>query len=186
MHFCGPAWWLGLWAGRHPPCQMLVAVCHLGHALNTTVSKMASQRPACLHCFCNWWGLASFDSSKIAPLWQGQPHQRSPSKPQVSPGGRRRNSRVYLPSKVKSGLDRQRKVLTREIPFKGEQGIHNLLKLLLVLHHLLSPTVTLRRSRLWLVALSRGTCVPSPLWATCRKRLSGDNKHHNAPDFPPK
>lgn len=173
------------WPGRHPPCQLPVAVCHLGLALNSTVSTVAFQRPACLDHSLTWWALASSDSSKnclstarsATPAW--------PQQARMSPRGRQRNSRVYLPSKVKSGLDWQREALTRKIPFRREQCIHNLLKLSLVLHHLVSPAITPRRSRHRLVALSHGTRVPSLLWATCRKCLSGDNKHHHdGPKFP--
>lgn len=124
--------------------------------------------------------------ARIAPPWQAQPRQHGPSEPRVSPRGRQRNSRVYLPSKVKSGLDGRREALTRKIPFRGEQCTRNLLKLSRVLHPLVSPAITPRRSSLRLVALSRGTRVPSVLGATCRKCLSSDSKHHrNAPEFPP-
>ena len=178
---------LASWPSRHPPCQLLVAVCHLGHALNCMVSKVVFQRLPASAAPLLGGHRHLLTQTRIASPRQAQPRQHGLSEPQVCPRGRQRKSGVYLLSKVKSGLDRRREALSRKIPFRGEQRIHNLLKLSLVLHHLMSPAITLRRSRLQLAALSHRTRVPSLLWATCRKCLSGDNKRrHNAPEFPSK
>lgn len=175
MHFCGPAWWLGFVGSQTS------AVPAAGSSLppwpctkQRGVSKVAFQRPACLERSLSLVGTGIFRLKQESPL-HGNPSHAStvgPSEPCMSPSGKQRSSRVYLPSKVKFGLDRQRKVITRQILFRGQQYIHNLLKLSLVLCHLLLPAIHLRRSRLRLVALSHRTHVSSLLWAARRKCLS--------------
>lgn len=114
---------------------------------------MAVRGPACPHRSLTWWAPTSSEASKNCPSVVSP---ATPARPQrASPRGE--TSRVYLLSKVKSGRDRWRKALTREIPFGGEQHMCKVLKPSLMPHHPTSPAITPRRSRLGLVALPRAT-----------------------------
>ena len=73
---------LASWPSRHLPCQLLVAVCHLSRALNSTVSKVAFERPACLNRSLTWWAPASSDSSKNCPSMASP---ATPARPQRAP-----------------------------------------------------------------------------------------------------
>lgn len=100
----------------------------------------------------------------------------------MCPRRRQRNSRMYLPSKVKSGLDQRRQALTRKILFRGEQHIHNLLKLSVVLHHLVLPTITLRRSRRQLCPTGHVSPCCSGLFAASASLVTVSI---TSPNFPP-
>lgn len=171
MHFCGSAWRLGFMGWQTPALPA-------GY-------RILPPRPCVKQRGRPWWRFRGLpvptalllgghrhllSQARIAPPRRAQPRRHGPSEPRASPSGK--TSRVYLPSKVKSGRDRWRKALTREIPFGGEQRMHKVLKPSLMPHHPTSPAITPRRSRLGLVPLPRATHT-CPLTAPgCLQQMS--------------